>query len=96
MHMPHWEFWVLYHIGYYSGPWVNIFGGFISDLGLLGVAGFAVAWYRKHNCHVRRCWRLQWRVTAADHAVCRKHHPENAPTAQEVIDAHNAVKESNG
>jgi hypothetical protein len=33
-------------------------------------------WWRRHNCHVHRCWRLQWHVHPKHgHPVCRKHHP---------------------
>lgn len=31
---------------------------------------------RHHNCHVKRCWRLQWHPhPESGHPVCRKHHP---------------------
>lgn len=35
-------------------------------------------WWRKHNCHVKRCWRLQFRPHPDDgeHVVCRRHHPD--------------------
>jgi hypothetical protein len=93
--VPHWQFWVLYHIGYYSGPWTNLWGGFISDLGLIGVIGVFATWYRKHNCHVKWCFRLHWRgVDGTSFVVCRHHHPENAPTHQDVLDAHKAAKET--
>ena len=32
---------------------------------------------RKHNCHVRRCWRLAWHPHPDHgHPVCRRHHPD--------------------
>ena len=32
-------------------------------------------WWRKHNCHVTGCWRLQWHADPEHgHPVCRKHH----------------------
>jgi len=34
-------------------------------------------WWRHHNCHVARCWRLPWHPHPDHgHPVCRKHHPD--------------------
>lgn len=41
---------------------------------LLGCA----LWWRRHNCHVKGCWRLQWHVHPDHgHPVCRRHHPHD-------------------
>jgi hypothetical protein len=53
-----------------SGPLadITIFTAFASTL---------VLWLRKHNCHVHRCWRLQWHPHPDHgHPVCKKHHPD--------------------
>lgn len=41
--------------------------------------------WKVHNCHVRYCWRMQWKtVPGTDHVVCHHHHPHDAPKAAEV------------
>ncbi len=63
-----------------SGSWYLWWSGVGADLGMIG-AGWGL--WRKHNCEIHRCWRLA-RHDAAGHRVCRRHHPEGAPTAQSV------------
>lgn len=46
---------------------------------------------RKHNCEVHGCWRMGRHDTAAGHTVCRRHHPDDSLTAQDVIAAHQAA-----
>lgn len=37
---------------------------------------------RKHNCHVKGCWRLQWHPHPDHgHPVCRRHHPHEKELA---------------
>lgn len=49
-------------------------GGMTAMLGALGTV------YRKHNCHVRWCWRLgRHPVDGTDWVVCRNHHPDDKP-----------------
>jgi hypothetical protein len=56
----------------------------IATLGT--VVGGVTMLYRKHNCHVQGCWRLQWKtVPGTDHVVCRRHHPADAPTHAQVL-----------
>src|SRR5438067_7112458 len=41
----------------------NFVSGPLADITL--ITAFATTlflWLRKHNCHVHRCWRLQWHV----------------------------------
>lgn len=53
-----------------SGPLadITILSAFLSTLFL---------WWRRHNCHVFRCWRLQWHPHPVHgHPVCKVHHPD--------------------
>jgi hypothetical protein len=58
------------------------------QVGLLIAAvliGAAVGLYRKHNCHVKGCWRIAKQPLEHDGAtwmVCHKHHP-----AEQLTDA---------
>jgi hypothetical protein len=56
----------------------NFISGPLADITL--VTGFVTAtllWWRKHNCHVYGCWRLEWHVHPDNgHPVCKKHHPD--------------------
>lgn len=79
--------WFLHYTGSnnMSGPWYGFWSGFGSDMGEVVLIGGLFSVYRKHNCHVRHCWRLSWRqVEGTTYMVCRKHHPRRAPTAEEV------------
>ena len=81
---------------YNAGRWTwhnpdgyNFISGPLADVTLLGGA-YAIA--RRHNCHVKGCWRVaRAQVPGTGYIVCRKHHPHDAPTAQKVLDAHNAA-----
>jgi len=65
----------------------NFISGPLADITLLGGA-YAIA--RRHNCHVKGCWRIaRAQVQGTTYVVCRKHHPHEVPTAQTIIDAHN-------
>lgn len=66
--------------GFWSG-----FGGSIPDFLILGGL---ITFLRQRNCEVHRCWRLGRHQTAANHRVCRRHHPDGSPSAQDVADAH--------
>ena len=74
-----------------SGYW---FYSGVFDAGiLLGIlSGIGVYW-RKHNCHVNRCWRLDWSPHPEHgHPVCFVHHPDGGP---EFLNArHDRVKVS--
>jgi hypothetical protein len=79
-----------------SGPAYLAWSGVASDISELAILGAMAAWLRKHNCEVSGCWRLGRHVTAAGHTVCRAHHPDGAPTHQEVIAAHKAASGEEG
>lgn len=57
------------------GEGYNFWSGIGSGSPLIAL--FIVQW-KKHNCHVAWCPRLQWH-THPDHGhpVCKKHHPHD-------------------
>lgn len=68
-----------------SGRWYGFWSGIGSDLGELGIVA---ALLRRHVCEVHHCWRLGLHQTAAGHRVCRRHHPDDHLTVQDVTAAH--------
>jgi hypothetical protein len=82
-------------LGVEGGPATNFWGGFASDLSEFALLGGILSLVRKNNCEVRHCFRLGRHTTAANHHVCHRHHPSGAPSAQEVVDAHNKAKSDN-
>jgi hypothetical protein len=86
--MVHW-LWI--HVGLNSGnsPWYLFpsgWGGILLVSGSILTAPY-VAW-KRHCCEVHRCWRLGRHGTAAGHTVCRRHHPDGAPSHADVLAAH--------
>jgi hypothetical protein len=75
------------------GQWgaYNTWSGAGSDIGELGIIGGLAVMVRRHNCEVRRCWRLGRHWTAGGHVVCRKHHPGGPLTAERVTYEHHAA-----
>lgn len=71
-----------------SGRTYGFWSGIGSDVGEVTLLGILWATLRRHNCEVKGCVRLGRHSTAANHVVCRKHHPDEHLTAQAVIDAH--------
>lgn len=71
--------------------WSGI-GGDVSQVAvLLGLVGM----WRKHNCHVHRCWRLaRHPVAGTGWVVCRRHHPTDPPSAADVLSAHERARAS--
>lgn len=64
----------------HSGCGYSFWSGALGDIGLVtlvfGGGAFFATWWRKHNCHVRGCWRLQWHAHPGHgHPVCARHHP---------------------
>lgn len=58
----------------------NIFSGPLPDITFLGI-GYGL--YRKHNCHVNWCPRLQWHTHPEHgHPVCKHHH--NLPATEDL------------
>ncbi|HEY4348776.1 MAG TPA: hypothetical protein VGM80_14425 [Gaiellaceae bacterium] len=73
----------------------NFVSGPLSDITLVtAFVGTMYIFLRKHNCHVHRCWRLQWHAHPDHgHLVCKQHHPhgrlvtaEGAPSMTEDAD----------
>jgi hypothetical protein len=86
--------WILHVMGVddLSGPWYGFWSGFGADLGEIAIVGGLVSIYRRHNCHVKGCWRVgKHPVDGTSYVVCRQHHPDQAPTHQEVLAAHRAA-----
>jgi hypothetical protein len=60
----------------------NFISGPLADITLIGGA-YAIV--RRHNCHVQRCLRIgRHQVAGTTYVVCRKHHPDASPTAEQV------------
>ncbi len=54
----------------------NFWSGFGSDISELLILGGIIQLYRKHNCHVKGCWRVgKYPVEGTPYIVCKKHHP---------------------
>lgn len=75
-----------------SAPWGTFWGDFGSDIGELAIVGGLFGMIRQHNCEVKGCIRLGRHTTAAGHKVCRKHHPDDSLSAQDVLVAHEEAK----
>lgn len=63
-----------------GGNGYNSWSGWVSDVGeatlITAILASLATWWRKHNCHVHKCWRLSWHAHPGHgHPVCRKHHP---------------------
>lgn len=68
-----------------SGRWYAWWSGFAGDISILATP---VVLLRKHNCHVRGCARVgRHPVEGTSYTVCRRHHPDEHPTAADVRSA---------
>jgi hypothetical protein len=77
-----------------SGTAYLAWSGILSDIGEIAIIGGLIGLYRKHACVVHRCWRIGRHGTAAGHNVCRRHHPDGAPTHSDVIKAHAVLEQA--
>jgi hypothetical protein len=69
-----------------SGEWYGFWSGIGGDLSIFG-AVFVVL--RKHNCHYRWCWRIgRFKTSDGTYVLCRKHHPDDSPTSEDILRAH--------
>jgi hypothetical protein len=61
--------WLRHFLGLDSpdGDWYLFWSGFGADLGMFGMA---VTFWRRHVCHVPRCFRF----TRHNKPTCRQHH----------------------
>jgi hypothetical protein len=72
-----------------TGPWYGFWSGLGSDLGELAIVGGLISLYLRHNCHAKGCWRIgRHPVAGTPYIVCRKHHPNNGPTAESIAQEH--------
>lgn len=72
-------------LGTDQGSWYGFWSGLGADLGEVAFIGAAIGLYRKHNCHVHRCWRLaKQQVDGTSWMVCHKHHPLGKPTTAQL------------
>ncbi|MCW2543934.1 MAG: ybjD [Frankiales bacterium] len=60
-----------------GGRWYLWWSGMFGNITIFAAL---VMLYRRHNCHIHRCWRIG-RHTAVDangveHVVCKTHHPD--------------------
>ncbi len=68
-----------------SGPWYGWWSGAGSDLSEVAIIGGMASIVRRHNCHAHRCWRVgRLPIEGQPWTVCRKHHPNGAPTAADI------------
>lgn len=90
-----WIFWFFGFSG--SGSHYGAWSGSLSDVAEVAIFGAVIATYRKHNCHVKGCWRIaRHPVEGTPYIVCRKDHPTVPPkvTHGHVLDAHAAANQS--
>ena len=83
--------WLLHILGLdsASGTAYLAWSGVGSDISEVAILGALVSIYRRHACHVKGCPRIgRFPVAGTTFVVCRRHHPDDAPTHQDVIDAH--------
>lgn len=72
-------------LGLDGGEWYAFWSGLGADIGGLAIVGTALGLYRKHNCHVHRCWRIAKQpVAGTSWIVCHKHHPDGKPTLDQL------------
>lgn len=71
-----------------SGAAYLWWSGIGADLSEFALVGALLAHLRRFNCHVHGCPRLaRHPVTGTGFVVCRRHHPDGAPTAADVREA---------
>lgn len=77
--------WLLHILGVddVSGRPYAFWSGFAGDLSILATP--LVLW-RRHNCHARWCPRIgRHPVAGTTWTVCRRHHPDDHPSAQDIM-----------
>ena len=83
--------WVTHLLGLdnLSGGWYGFWSGIGGDASVLAIP---LTLWRQHNCHVARCPRLgRHPVGGTGLIVCRRHHPDEHPTADDVLNAASAA-----
>jgi hypothetical protein len=69
---------------------------FVSVIGIFAILITAVTGiyrqWRLHECHVKGCHRIQWKVVpGTTHIVCKHHHPHEEPTYERMMHDHKAA-----
>ena len=85
--------WLLHWLGVddVSGAAYAFWSGFGSILIPPLLTAGPVMWVllRKHNCHAKGCWRIgRHPVEGTGYVVCRRHHPDEKPTAAHIRERH--------
>jgi hypothetical protein len=79
-----------------SGPWYGFWSGAGSDLTELAIIGGLISLARRHNCHVKGCWRIgRHKVEGTEFITCAKHHPtvpDGGPSSDEVRRAYESAR----
>lgn len=60
------------------GDGYQFWSGIGSDFGILTIL---LVFWRNHNCHEHKCWRLSWHPDAEGHPVCKVHHTDHPATS---------------
>lgn len=56
-----------------SGRWYLLWSGIFGDVGMFGAA---IVYFRRHNCHVKRCPFVgRFPVDGTPYKTCARHHP---------------------
>ncbi len=84
-----WLYWFFGLAG--SGPMYAFWSGPGSDIGELAIVGTLLGLLRSRNCEIHGCWRLGRHLSAANHRLCRKHHPDEHLTIEAAHAAHHAA-----
>jgi hypothetical protein len=70
-----------------GGDLYDFYSGFAQAIGSITLLGGLIALGRKHNCHVKGCWRIgRQQIEGKNWLLCHKHHPDGRPTSQDVLD----------
>jgi len=81
--------WLSDLFGFDGGQWYSFWSGAGADLGELAIIGAVVGMYRRHNCHMKGCWRIgKQPVDGTSWTVCHHHHPAGAATPDKLAAAH--------
>lgn len=77
--------WLIHLLGLdnLGGGWYGFWSGVGGDASIMAVPAVVL---RRHNCHVAWCWRLGRHAVELhpEWVVCRRHHPDDHPTADDV------------
>lgn len=58
--------------------WSGLGSDFSEATIATGMVALLLGFWHQHNCHVHRCWRLQWHPHPEHgHPVCKHHHPDD-------------------